>query len=130
MRWRGNAAPSIADHFACPLVYVRCASPSDVPNSGAFAGLCESSGAASMSSMIEQRRGLEVPDSQRRPKTFAAANSSIVDDTKPRDLFDLVRVPTSTRALHIVPFSLLHLELLLQSFRCKVLGNFAKESAH
>jgi hypothetical protein len=89
-RWRGNAALQLLTTACSPL----CAC-SDVFNFGAFAGLCESSDVVSMSSVSEQRHGLEAPSPQRRTTlvTFAAAtpNKAIVDYTQPRDLFDLVR---------------------------------------
>jgi hypothetical protein len=89
-RQRGAA---IADHCVLPAVCVSlCAFPSDLFNFGAFAGLCESSDVVSMSSVSEQRRGLDAASPQ-TIATFAAAtpNKAIVDYTQPRDSFDLVR---------------------------------------
>jgi hypothetical protein len=71
--------------------------PSDAFNFEAFAGLCEASSSASLSSDSVPRRGLDEAQGSRRRPTFADVSHEIGDGTLPNNTFDLVlRQPLHT----------------------------------
>ena len=71
--------------------------PSDAFNFEAFAGLCEASSSASLSSDSVPRRGLDEAQGSKRRPTFAVVSHEIGDGTLPNDTFDLVlRQPLHT----------------------------------